>query len=60
MQVPIQQSSESQPDTDYRDRYEELTGRSLRQCPQCRQGRMIIVQILPRLVRASPMVVDSS
>lgn len=37
MQVPIQRSTESQPDTDYRDRYEELTGCSLRQCPQCRQ-----------------------
>lgn len=25
----------------YCDRYEELTGRSLRQCPACRQGQMI-------------------
>jgi hypothetical protein len=60
MQVPIPQSTESQPDTGYRDRYEELTGCSLRQCPQCRQGRMLIVQILPRLVRTSPIVIDSS
>jgi hypothetical protein len=60
MQTPIQQSAESQPDTDYRDRYEELTGCSLRQCPQCRQGRMVIVQILPRLVRNSPIIIDSS
>jgi len=59
MQAPIQQS-ESQPDTDYRDRYEELTGCSLRQCPQCRQGRMLIVQILPRLARTSPILIDSS
>jgi hypothetical protein len=60
MQVPIQQSTESQQDTDYRDRYEELTGCSLRQCPKCRQGRMLIVQILPRLVRTSPIAIDSS
>lgn len=60
MQVPVQQSTESQPDTDYRDRYEELTGRSLRQCPQCSQGRMLIVQILPRSGRNSPIVIDSS
>ena len=26
---------------DYRDRYEELTGSSLRECPVCHQGRMV-------------------
>ena len=46
--------------TDYRDRYEDLTGRSLRQCPQCRQGNMVVVQILPRWSAPSPAVVDSS
>ena len=45
---------------DYLDRYEDLTGRSLRQCPQCRQGNMVVVQILPRLSATSPAVVDSS
>jgi Putative transposase/Transposase zinc-binding domain len=47
-------------ETDYRDRYEELTGRSLRQCPQCRQGNMVVVRILPRLCAKSPAVIDSS
>jgi hypothetical protein len=28
---------------DYRDRYETLTGASLRQCPFCHRGHMIIV-----------------
>ncbi len=28
---------------DYRDRYERLTGRSLRRCPVCEQGEMIAV-----------------
>jgi len=28
------------PPKDYRDRYEELTGVSLRLCPVCRRGRM--------------------
>ena len=60
MQVPIQQSTEAQPASDYRNRYEVLTGCSLRQCPQCTQGRMVIVQILPRLVRTSPRLIDSS
>ena len=26
--------------TDYRDRYEALTGRSLRRCPRCHHGNM--------------------
>jgi len=47
-------------ETDYRDRYEDLTGRSLRQCPQCRQGNMVVVRILPRWSAQSPAVVDSS
>src|SRR5580692_3833427 len=33
---------------DYRERYEELTGSSLWQCPVCREGRMLVTQILPR------------
>jgi hypothetical protein len=32
--------------TDYRDRYEALTGQSLHVCPVCRRGRMLIVQQL--------------
>jgi Putative transposase len=34
---------------DYRERYEELTGASLWQCPVCRQGRMLVTQILPAI-----------
>lgn len=29
---------------DYRDRYEALTGRSLRACPLCQNGRMLVVE----------------
>ena len=32
---------------DYRERYEELTGSSLRECPVCHQGRMLVIEILP-------------
>lgn len=32
----------------YRERYEELTGCSLWQCPVCHQGRMLLIKILPR------------
>jgi|SRR5208283_870763 len=33
----------------YRDRYESLTGRSLRECPVCHRGRMISVKRLPEV-----------
>jgi hypothetical protein len=48
------------PEQDYRDRYEELTGRSLHQCPKCRQGRMLVIAMLPSLPRRLPQLIDSS
>ena len=41
---------------DYRDRYEQLTGRSLRDCPQCGQGHMVCIEtFLPgNLARGPP------
>lgn len=45
---------------DYRDRYEELTGDSLHRCPLCKQGSMVVVEILPRLPCKSPPSLDSS
>ena len=45
---------------DYRDRYEDLTGRSLRQCPQCRVGHMVLVAILPKAPHHIPVGIDSS
>jgi len=44
---------------DYRDRYERLTGRSLRECPVCHRGRMVAVQVLPE-VRSSPAIKNTS
>ena len=35
----------TEPPKDYRDRYEELTGVSLRLCPVCRRGQMIRVPL---------------
>jgi hypothetical protein len=45
---------------DYQDLYEELVGISLRQCPECKQGRMVMVEILPRLPCKSALSLDSS
>jgi hypothetical protein len=44
---------------DYRDRYERLTGHSLRECPICHRGRMVTVQVLPE-ERSSPPIKDTS
>jgi Putative transposase len=30
---------------DYRDRYEELTGKSLRACPVCQKGQMFVLEV---------------
>jgi hypothetical protein len=43
----------TEPPKDYRDRYEELTGVSLRLCPLCRRGRMIRKEVPPP-TRACP------
>ncbi len=59
MPTPAEQSNAVE--KDYRDRYEELTGHSLHQCPQCGQGRMLVVMILPRsLCKSAPLSTDSS
>ena len=41
---------------DYRDRYEQLTGSSLRQCPVCHQGLMVEIEGIPR----DPAFIDTS
>jgi hypothetical protein len=43
----------------YRDRYERLTGHSLRECPVCHRGHMIPVTI-PAEVGCSPTIKDTS
>jgi hypothetical protein len=38
----------AEPPADYRDRYEALTGLSLRQCPHCLTGTMVVVGCIER------------
>lgn len=47
------------PSKDYRDRYEVLTGLSLRMCPRCREGRMLVIEHLIRLRLCVP-IIDTS
>lgn len=44
--MPVREPSDSRASKEYRDRYEELTGHSLRQCPARHQGQMIIIEII--------------
>jgi len=59
MQMPAANTA-SPAEQDYRDRYEDLTGCSLWQCPQCQLGRMVRVAILPKSPDDSPVYIDSS
>src|ERR1700757_4064242 len=45
---------------DYRERYEELIGPSLRECPVCHQGRMLVIEILPRSPHRKTAITDTS
>jgi hypothetical protein len=45
---------------DYRDRYEELIGPSLRECPVCHKGRMLVIEILPRSPHRKMAITDTS
>jgi len=43
------------PPADYRDRYERLTERSLRECPHCHAGTMVVIDCFPRLIVCQPV-----
>jgi len=43
---------------DYRDLYQELTGKSLRDCPVCHSGQMVVIAVLPAADRAPPPLGD--
>jgi len=46
------------PPQDYRDRHEELTGTSLRECPVCHRGRMTTVEVVT--ANHSPVLANTS
>jgi hypothetical protein len=52
--MPIVVPLEPGPPTDYRERYQALTGRSLHQCPACQRGRMITVETLKPFATGPP------
>ena len=52
--APAEQAAD--PPADYRDRFEALTGQSLRECPHCHTGIMVVVDCIarPRVCQAVP------
>jgi hypothetical protein len=50
---------ETTPARNYQDRYEQLTGSSLRKCPVCHEGQMVLRETLTA-VWLQPMVIDTS
>lgn len=55
LDMPNNETQDSESSSDYRDRYEKLTGSSLWECPVCRQGRMHVVGMLARANKNPPM-----
>ena len=45
---------------DYRDRYERLTGKSLRDCPTCGRGHMVCIETFPAGSRPHTLAPDTS
>jgi len=45
---------------DYRERFQELIGPSLGECPACHQGRMLVIEILPRSPHRKTATTDTS
>jgi hypothetical protein len=58
--MPTSTAKASDPNQDYRDRYQQLTGKSLRDCPNCGRGHMLCIETFTAasLPRAPPS--DSS
>jgi Putative transposase len=44
--MPQPEPPDNQAAGDYRDRYQELTGASLTECPVCQRGQMVIIEVL--------------
>ena len=54
--MPDNNTQESKPSGDYRDRYEKLTGSSLRECPVCHRGRMHLIGMLNSADKCPPKI----
>jgi hypothetical protein len=46
--LEIASGGAAEPSADYRDRFEALTGQSLRECPHCHTGTMVVIDCIAR------------
>lgn len=53
--MPLPEPLDAQSEQDYRDRYEELTGVSLKQCPACHLGQMVIIETFDGITTRPPI-----
>src|ERR1700737_3868671 len=60
LNMPVPEPPALETSKNYRERYEELTGSSLWQCPVCRRGRMLVIAILPRSPLRKTAIADIS
>ena len=54
LQLPPPSVEPTAPPADYRDRYQKLTGQSLRDCPLCGKGHMLVIDAFPVALPATP------
>jgi hypothetical protein len=57
--MPQPQPSAREPATDYRDRYEDITGISLTECPACHHGCMRVIEVI-KAIKPCPPICDTS
>jgi hypothetical protein len=59
LQLPSPVVEPAAPPVDYRDQYQKLTGQSLRDCPRCGNGHMLVIDTFP-VALARPRPPDTS
>jgi len=58
LQMPPPAATDGEVKKDYRDRYEVLTGTSLKTCPACRRGQMVVIEVFQ--CTTIPPIMDTS
>jgi hypothetical protein len=60
LDIPAPEPPGSEGAKDHRERYEELIGPSVWECPVCHQGRMLVIEILPPSPHRKRAITDTS
>jgi hypothetical protein len=56
LKVPPSPDPDRAVNNDYRDHYEHLTGASLKTCPVCQHGQMVVIDVLEAVVNCPPTI----